>query len=310
MAEKNEIKIRLKTFIILVIVFIVIAAGCVFYIAQTVNKVEKANTNTNTNGISEKPNTNTTNNISENSNKTSNESNTVSSGKDVDDYFILYDGYEIKPEAGLQSLSDMKITSDAKTKYNTTYYNYADGKYVGETEGTFGEPTYEGVSIVKNVFRVAISKKYDALPRAAVLLNQLPDELADMADYSSVDIHTIDLNGDGKYENIVCAKLNYAEGEIGDGEPEASSFIALFDSNFSKIADLVTLDDGFWGDIKDEDKKVFLSLNDVDYIDIDNDGILEILIKVPSYDGTSVSILKYDGTKLAGQTDIKASVKP
>ena len=84
----------------------------------------------------------------------------------------------------------------------------------------------------------------------------------------------------------------------------------LFDSNYKKIADLVTLENGFWGNIKEEDRKIFLSLDDVDYIDIDNDEIMEIIIKVPTYEGTQISVVKYNEGKIEGETDVKASVVP
>ena len=46
--------------------------------------------------------------------------------------------------------------------------------------------------------------------------------------------------------------MNYAKGDIGDGEPQASSGIMLFDNNFKKIEDLVILENGFWSNIKEE----------------------------------------------------------
>lgn len=130
-----------------------------------------------------------------------------------------------------------------------------------------------------------------------------------MADCSSVDINEIDLDGDGKNEYLVCYIVNYAEGEIGDGEPQASSGIMLFDNNYKKIDDLVILENGFWANIKEENYKVFLSLDDVDYIDIDNDGIMEIIIRVPTYEITEISIVKYSNNKIEGETNVKANLE-
>ena len=220
----------------------------------------------------------------------------------------MYEGKEIENKTGIQNLSDMKITNEANTKYNTKYYNYENGKYVGEKTGTFGERTTEGESCVENVSKIAISKKTDALPRTYSTIKELPKELEEMADYSSVEINKIDLDGDGKEEYIVCYTVDYKEGEIGDGEPEASSGIMLLDSNYKKVADLAILKNGFWGDIKEESSKVFLSLKDVDYIDLDNDGIMEILIKVPQYEGSQLSILKYNKGKIDGKTNLEVNV--
>lgn len=301
MSEKEPIKISLTAYVISLIIMVVIVVGLVFYIVQNRDNDTEKLVDTNTSMLES--------NVSEKTNVT-NEQKESTDIVNVNEYFILYNGYEIKNETGIQNLSDMKVTEEAKTKYNTKYYNYEKGKYVGETKGVFGNETYEGVSVVENVKKIAISEKYNAIPRIYTTLDKLPEQLKDMADYSSVKINSIDLDGDGKTEYVVCYTVNYAKGEIGDGEPEASSGIILFDSNFKKVSDLVTLENGFWGNIKEEDKKVFLSLDDTDYIDTDNDGIMEIILKVPTYEGTKISIVKYNNGKIEGEKNLKASVLP
>ena len=226
----------------------------------------------------------------------------------VSDYFILYKGYEIKKVAGVQDLSEMKITDEATKKYNIVYYNYQSRQYTGEKEGSFGEEIYEGVSKVQNVDKIAISEKYNAIPRDFTATDKLPDELKDMADYTHGELNSIDLDGDGTEEKIICYHLNYKSGEIGDGSPKASSGLILMDSNYKKIADLETLENGFWGGIKEEAQKKFIDISDVEYIDIDIDGKMEMIIDIPTYEGTKISIIKYDEGKIEGQTDIKASV--
>ena len=301
MEKKEPVKISLSAYVITLIIMAVIVVGLVFYIVQNKNTDTEKLSNTNTSLI--ESNTSENNNMINQQDKNTNKLTTS-------DYFILYNGYEIKNKIGVQNLSDMKVTEETNNKYNTTYYNYENGKFIGETKGTFGKETYEGVSIVDNVKRIAISQKYDAIPRAYNTINELPAQLKDMADYSTVKIHSIDLDGNGKTEYVVCYTLNYAKGEIGDGKPEASSGIILFDSNSKKVSDLVTLENGFWGNIKEEDKKVFLTLDDTDYIDIDNDGIMEIIIKVPTYEGNKISIIKYNDGKIEGETNLKAAVTP
>jgi len=224
--------------------------------------------------------------------------------------FVLYNGIEIKKDTGIQNISDMLISTENKEKYNITYYNYEKGKYIGESEGVFGNESYEGMSRVENVKKIAISQKYNAIPRTYEEITQLPEKLLDMSDYSSVDIHAIDLDGNGEKEYIVCYTVNYKEGDIGDGEPVASSGIVLFDNNYKKIANLVNLEEGFWGNIRNEQNKIFLSLEDVDYIDIDNDGVMEILIEIPCYEGHNLSIVQYNEETIKGEVGINASVKP
>lgn len=155
-----------------------------------------------------------------------------------------------------------------------------------------------------------MTQKYNAIPRNYSTIEELPKQLIDMADYSSVNIHSIDLDNDGNTEYLVCYTVNYAEGEIGDGEPKASSGIMLFDYNYKKIADIISLENGFWGNVKEEKYKIFISLNDVEYIDIDNDDIMEIIIKIPTYEANQISILKYNKGNIDGEINLKASVQP
>ena len=155
-----------------------------------------------------------------------------------------------------------------------------------------------------------MTEEYNAIPRKYYRTTSLPEELIDMADCSSVTIDSIDLDGDEKEEKIVCYTVNYSEGQIGDGEPEASSGIMLLDSNYKKITDLAALDDGFWAGIKEEGNKIFMSLEDVEYIDLDNDGEMEIIIQVPTYEGVRISIYKYSSGNVEGETNLKASVLP
>lgn len=227
------------------------------------------------------------------------------------EHIVLYRGYEMRAKTGVQYLSDMKITDEANKKFNIEYFNYENGKSEEKTKGIFGEETFEGVSKVENVKKIAVSTEYNAIPREYEVINELPNELIDMADYSKIQIEQIDLDGDGNIETFVTYGVDYKVGEIGDdGEPKASSGIMMFDSEYKKIDDLVTLDNGFWGNIKEEDRKVFITMDNLEYIDIDNDGSMEVIIEVPTYEGTIVSVLKYKDGKLEGETNIKASVAP
>ena len=120
-----------------------------------------------------------------------------------------------------------------------------------------------------------------------------------------------DLDGDNKKEYLVCTTLEYAEGEIGDGKPEASSDIMLFDSNYSKVAELVSIPDGFWDSIrKTDDNKRLLKLEDVTYADIDNDGIMEIIIETPVWEGRAVNVYKYKNGEIYGPTDYQINLQP
>ncbi len=223
--------------------------------------------------------------------------------------FVLYDGMEISRIPGVQDVSEMEINKKNNKKYNITYYNYENNQYVGEIDGYFGEEIYDNLSTVQNVKTIATSIKYDAIPRQVKVIKEMPKELMDQGGYPDVDIHEIDLDGDGKLEHILVYKVDI-DGNDNGAEPQAFSGIMLFDENYEKIADLVSLKNGFWGNIKEEEKKVFLSLDDIEYIDIDCDGVMEMIIRIPTYEATEISIVKYINGEIQGKTDVQASVEP
>lgn len=289
-----------KVFLVIVIILIVVIVALLYIQTKTADK-KNVDSEDNVSKMKETINAEQNNTLNEDD---------LNENLETEENVILYNGIEIVKATGVQTVVDMEINDESIEKYNTTYYNYENGKYEGTTTGEFGEETYEGVSIVTNVKKIAMTQEYNAIPRKYKVIEELPEQLIDIADCSSVDINEIDLDGDGKNEYLVCYTVNYAEGEIGDGEPQASSGIMLFDNNYKKIDDLVILENGFWANIKEEDRKIFLALDNVEYIDIDNDGNMEIIIEVPTYDGTKISILKYSNNKVEGETNLKASVLP
>ncbi len=298
--DKNVIKVSISQVIISVIIIVAVVAAIICIAFYKLS------------GITKEPEPIATNMIDETLINSNNKvvENKVEEVKASVEKIYLYEGYEFKPIVGVQNPSDMENTAETKERYETTYYNYEKGKYEGTSKGEFGEPTYDGVSVVSNVKRIAMTEEYNAIPRKYSRTTELPEELIDMADCSSVTIDSIDLDGDEKEEKIVCYTVNYSEGQMGDGEPEASSGIMLLDSNYKKIADLVALDDGFWAGIKEEGNKIFMSLEDVEYIDLDNDGEMEIIVQVPTYEGVRISIYKYSSGNVEGETNLKASVLP
>ena len=328
MDEKKPVKVKFKTAVVLIIIAVIILGVCcanayatrqgydnVFFLIKYKITGEDGRISDRDKLLIEddiKKETNVVENqkkdttINEENDKNDRKVETKENTKNI----VLYNGMEISTKTGVQNVSDMKISTENKNKYNTQYYNYENGKYINETKGTFGEETYEGYSAVSNVKKIAMTKKYNAIPREYKTINELPKELMDMASYSSVDINEVDLDGDGKEEYIVCYTHNVSNDDYDGGEMEASSGIMLFDNNYKKVSDLVTLENGFWGNKKAENNKVFLTLKDVEYIDIDEDNCMEIIIKVPTYEGTKISVLKYKNGVLSGEKNIKASVLP
>ena len=54
----------------------------------------------------------------------------------------------------------------------------------------------------------------------------------------------------------------------------------------------------------------YLSYNNVEVLDIDNDGIMEILFEIPTTDAipSQISLLKYKNGDLSGKTQIVCSL--
>ena len=59
----------------------------------------------------------------------------------------------------------------------------------------------------------------------------------------------------------------------------------------------------------DADKNVFLSLKDITYVDIDNDGILEILVQEPTDEADVVCVYKYANGNLEGEINVEVKLK-
>lgn len=242
-------------------------------------------------------------------NKDNTESNSLNDVQNIETsedtkskYFVLYKGREIKLQTGKQLLADMELNDENTKKYNSTFYTYEKGKYIGEKLGEFNEPTYEGVSVVGNIDGIGLSEKYNIYPRSFNKLTELPKEIKEKRDYTSVEINEIDLDGDGKNEYIVCY--------IIEDKEVAKSEIVLYNSEFEKVDRLVYIDEGFWLGQKDGQKEL-LNLNEyVEYADIDKDGNMEILIDIPMYESNAVSIYKFEDGKVIGDTNCEIILMP
>ena len=88
---------------------------------------------------------------------------------------------------------------------------------------------------------------------------------------------------------------------------EGSSKIALASFDGNKIADLALIEKGIIGDTNFE---YFFTISNIEIIDIDNDGIMEILLEIPQSLGEyTISLLKYVNGELIGNTGVKGFTK-
>ena len=139
--------------------------------------------------------------------------------EDENSYFVLYKGTEIQLSPGLQNLKETRasLNDSLNKKYNTTYYNYENNKACGETEGNF-KYSENGENKVTNVARIAVSKDINLLTREVERLEEIPEGLEELEDYTDVEIDHIDTDGDGTKEYTVCI-LNSKKAHLYDSLP-------------------------------------------------------------------------------------------
>ena len=268
MEENKKIKVSFKVVIALIIVIIGIAfAICIL----------KNNSNEN-NGA---------------------DKNNTAIKEETKEKIILYKGLDFSDG---KNLNDITYNEANKKKYEIEYFNYENGEKLEKSKGNLVE-TYEGISAVENVKKIAISVEYDAIPRKYTTIEKLPEELYELADCNKVEIQSVDLDGDGKKEYIV-ASNSHASPEDYDTDTYTNySDISLYDNKFKKIATLVKAKDQF----REGDGKItsefFCSLNDVEYIDIDDDGIMEVLVDLNYWENIGVNSYKYKNGKITGETE-------
>ncbi len=270
MEENKKIKVSFKVLIALIIIVVII--GIAFAICILKNSL--------------------------NENNGADKNNTVIK-EESKEKIILYKGLDFSDG---KNLNDITYNEANKKKYEIEYFNYENGEKLEKSKGNLVE-TYEGISAVENVKKIAISVEYDAIPRRYTTIEGLPKELYELADCNKVEIQSVDLDGDGKKEYIV-ASNSYASPEDYDTDTYTNySDISLYDNKFKKIATLIKAKDQY----REVDGKItsefFCSLDDVEYIDIDDDGIMEVLVDLNYWENIGVNSYKYKDGKITGETE-------
>lgn len=237
------------------------------------------------------PSTNPTTTADENTKKLMNES-----------LVVLYNGLILDTtkmdEVALQYIDSKNEESD---KYIITYYSYENYSFKESKLGIFSSQLYDGLVKIDSVGKVAISEDYDAIPRDVKVVNTVPTIVSDnnpkLVDYDSIKTLIVDLDGNGADEYIL----------ILANKSTGFSKITLIDSKGSKVADLASIEKSKWK--KDSGAEYYLSINNVEVIDVDNDGIMEVVVEIPHATGDpTVSLLKYSNGVLSGKTGIECSL--
>lgn len=228
---------------------------------------------------------------------------TIDSSKKLmnESLIVLYNGLILDTskmdEVQLQYIDS---TSDESDKYVITYYSYENYSFKESKLGTLSAKVYDNLVKIDNVGKIAISEDYDAVPREVKVINSVPTVIADnnnLADYDTTKTLITDLDGNGTDEYVL----------ILANKTTGFSKISMFDSKGAKVDDLASIEKSKWG--KETNKEFYLSISNIEIIDIDNDGIMEIVLEIPhATDNSTVSLLKYNNGKLTGKTNIECSL--
>ena len=243
--------------------------------------------------------------ITEVTNQTSSNT-TVTDGSDKklmnESLVVLYNGLILDTskmdEVTLQYIDS---TSEQSDKYVITYYSYENYRKKDSSLGLLSSQVYDGLAKIDDVGKIAISEDYEAIPRSVKVVNTVPTIVSDnnplISDYDSVKTLIADLDGNGTDEYIL----------ILTNKKTGFSKITAIDSKGAKIADLASIEKSKWK--KDTNTEYYLSISNIEIIDVDNDGIMEIVLEIPHATGNpTISLLKYNNGKLQGKTDIECSL--
>lgn len=305
---------KLLNILLAVIVIVTVIAGAIIYYSLYTysNKEIVNNTNEEVSSIADMINTAidpNANNETENTVNRPTGNSTVQAG-DADsrkvlneEIIVLYDGLILDAtEMKLVELKYIDNSSQHKDKYVITYYNYENYSYKDSSLGTLSTQVLDGLVKIDNVGKVAISENYKAVVNEIQVVNSIPavvlDNNSDFANYDTKKTIIADLDGNQTNEYIVIlANKNTGESKI----------VLVESTGFIK-ATLATMDKSGWDSIAADG--YYLSYSNIEILDIDNDGIMEILFEVPTTDPvpTKVNLLKYKNGELVGKTDISCTL--
>ncbi len=202
-------------------------------------------------------------------------------------------------------------------KYNREYYLYSDGTFLGKAQGkmeAIGYYAYWQITFpdTYNNEEVAISHDYDPYPRENTYTNaDFPKEfniggtvLAQVDKQFSVNAQTkelssVDLDGDGKNEYLALLL------------DKGSNFFAkcLVGSDFKVIAFITAFKEE--SDYFDNLISHYTLQDSGEIIDVNNDGIMEILVELPHYELFTIKLFTYkNGTFSGGDFITMTSIQP
>lgn len=216
---------------------------------------------------------------------------------------VLYKGLILdSDEMGVVELKYIDNSNPSKDNYVITYYNYENYGFKNSSLGTLSTQVVDGLVKIDNVGKVSISERYEAIPREIQVVNSIPavvlDNNSDFANYDTKKTIITDLDGNGTNEYIV----------ILASKVTGESRIILAESTGFVKATLAKMDKSGWNGISSDG--YYLSYSNIEILDVDNDGIMEILFEVPTTNSTpsQISLLKYKNGELIGTIDYNCSL--
>ncbi len=303
----------LNIFLAIIVIITVIIGSVIYYQLYKYSSEEIVNTDTTNEAstVAEILNTVIDSNETNTSSSNSTSGNTTVSTSDADsrkvlnkEIIVLYDGLVLNvSEMKVVDLQYIDNTSDKKDDYVITYYNYQNFGFTKSSLGILSDQVLDGLVKVDNVGKVAISENYNAIPRDIQVVNSIPavvlDNNSDFANYDNKKTIISDLDGNGTNEYIVI---------LSNKETGESKIILVESTGFIK-ATLATMNKSGWESVSTDG--YYLSYNNIEILDVDNDGIMEILFELPTTQSipTQVSLLKYKNGDLSGITDISCSLE-
>lgn len=220
-----------------------------------------------------------------------------------EEIIVLYDGL-ILDVTNMKTV-DLKYIDNSKSdkeKYVITYYNYKNFEFKNYSLGTISSQVLDGLVKIDNVGKVSISESYNAIPQDIQVVNSIPAVvLENNSDFSNYDIKKsiiCDLDGNATNEYIII---------LGNKSTGESKIVLVESTGFIKAV-LATMDKSGWDSIATDG--YYLSYNNIELLDVDNDGIMEILFELPTTKTIplEVNLLKYKNGELQGTTDISCSL--
>ncbi len=290
MDEKKSVKVSLGTVVCICIITILLCVivGMWFYFTN-INKNEKpVNQNNGQNIVSKNEEV-----VKQESNQniiSNNEEDSKPNQQDNSKNIIIYlDENIANAKPGLNTGLDINY----EDSYNTTYEIYENGKKVGTTKGVVKkvqfferedyivEFEHEDYEITKK--RIYVSCNYNVVPRQYENISKIPESIKmDFQDCDSVKVQSIDLDGDGKKEFVVA----YAKDNMAG--------VSLYDSEYRKISPLAN----------HNDNQYLSNFDYITYMDVDNDGIMEIIMSIPVIAPFyRYGIYKYENNNIKGEID-------